>query len=62
MMSMRMQSIVLPNVKRFYEHLPVPVFGDKPEVQGLLAYTGELPKDARDVAKGFKPHIKFKKF
>jgi hypothetical protein len=49
-------------LRRFYDRLPVPGFGDTPEVQGFFAYTGELPKDARDVVKGFKPPIKFKKF
>ena len=32
------------------------------EVEGLLAYTGELPRDARDAARGFEPNIVFKRF
>jgi hypothetical protein len=51
----------MAKLRRFYERLPVPALGEKPEVQGLFAYTGELPRDARDVVKGFKPSIKFKK-
>jgi hypothetical protein len=49
-------------LRRFYDRLPVPEFGETLEVQGLFAYTGELPGDARDVVKGFKPSIKFKQF
>jgi len=47
---------------RFYSRLPVDIDDEKPEVQGLFAYTGKLPADARDAAKGFKLSIKFKKF
>lgn len=52
----------MAKLRRFYERLPVSGLDEKPEVQGLFAYTGELPRDARDVAKGFKISIKFKKF
>ena len=52
----------MAKLRRFYERLPVSDLDEKPEVQGLFAYTGELPRDARDVAKGFKISIKFKKF
>lgn len=38
-----------------------PLFG-KPDVKALLAYTGELSKEARYVAKDFKPSINFKRF
>lgn len=33
-----------------------------PEVQGMIAYTGELPKDIASLVKGSKPLVKFKKF
>ena len=46
----------------FYEKLPGSILIDKAPVQALLAYTGELPTDAKDAVKGFKPSIKFKKF
>jgi hypothetical protein len=49
-------------LRRFYKRLPVDIDDEKPEVKGLFAYTGELPRDARDVAKGFKIPIEFKKF
>lgn len=52
----------MAKLRRFYERLTVPFLGEKPKVQGLFAYTGELPRDARDVVKGFKPPIEFKKF
>jgi hypothetical protein len=52
----------MAKLRRFYESLPDSILVAKPEVQGLFAYTGELPKDAHDVVKGFKPSIKFKKF
>lgn len=52
----------MAKLRRFHARLPEDIDGDKPELQGLFAYTGELPKDARDVAKGFKIPIKFKKF
>ena len=41
----------------FYKRLPEDI-----EVEGLLAYTGELPRDARDAARGFEPTILFKRF
>jgi hypothetical protein len=47
---------------QFYEKLPVYGYDEKPEVQGLFAYTGELPRDARNAAKASKLSIKFKKF
>jgi len=49
-------------LRRFYKRLPVDIDDEKPEVKGLFAYTGELPRDARDVAKGFKIPVEFKKF
>jgi hypothetical protein len=52
----------MAKLRNFYESLPDSIISPKPEVQGLFAYTGELPRDARDVVKGFKPSIKFKKF
>ena len=52
----------MSKLRTFYNHLSIDIDGDKPKVQGLLAYTGELPADARNAAKGFKPSIKFKKF
>jgi 5-methylcytosine-specific restriction endonuclease McrA len=48
-------------VSRYYEMIADRyMFG--PHVDGLIAYTGELSKDAPVVAKGSKPTIKFKKF
>ena len=52
----------MSKLRTFYARLPVDIDGDKPKVQGLLAYTGELSSDARNAAKGFKPSIRFKKF
>jgi hypothetical protein len=52
----------MSKLRQFYEGLPDMDFSGKPEVQGLFAYTGELPIDARNAAKGFKPPIKFKEF
>ena len=52
----------MSKLREFYKRLPAYDFDDKPEVVGLFAYTGELPRDARNAAKGFKPPIKFKKF
>jgi hypothetical protein len=52
----------MSKLRTFYDRLPVDFDGDKPKVQGLLAYTGELSADARNAAKGFKPRIEFKKF
>ena len=49
-------------LRRFYKRLPVNIDDEKPEVKGLVAYTGELPRDARDVAEGFEVSIKFKRF
>jgi hypothetical protein len=46
----------------FYKRLPEDVTGEKAEVGGLLAYTGDLPRDARDAARGFEPPILFKGF
>jgi hypothetical protein len=46
-------------LRRFYERFSE--YG-KPRVQALLAYTGELPKEAEEAVKDFKPSIKFKKF
>jgi hypothetical protein len=34
----------------------------KPTIKAILAYTGELPKDAEEAVRDFKPSIKFKKF
>jgi 5-methylcytosine-specific restriction endonuclease McrA len=33
-----------------------------PKVQGLIAYTGELPEDIPELVKNYKPAIEFKKF
>jgi len=52
----------MSKLRGFYKRLPAYGFDEKPEVQGLFAYKGELPRDARNAAKGFKPPIKFKKF
>ena len=52
----------MSKLRTFYARLPVDFDGDKPKVQGLLAYTDELSADARNAAKGFKPSIKFKQF
>ncbi|MDH4299484.1 MAG: restriction endonuclease [Dehalococcoidia bacterium] len=52
----------MSKLRTFYARLPVDFDGDKPYVQGLFAYTGEVSADARNAAKGFKPSIKFKKF
>jgi hypothetical protein len=49
-------------LRRFYEGLPGDIIFGKAPVQALLAYTGELPKDAEEAVRGFKPLIKFKKF
>jgi hypothetical protein len=53
----------MAKLKTFYNRLPVDIDGDKPKVQGLLAYTGELPVDARSATKlSTKVPINFKKF
>jgi len=53
----------MAKLRKFYERLPVDIDGDKPKVQGLLAYTGELPSDARNATKlSTKVPITFKKF
>ena len=52
----------MAKLREFYKRLPVYGLDEKPEVQGLFAYIGELPRDARDAAKGFRPPIKFKEF
>jgi hypothetical protein len=52
----------MSKLRTFYDRLPVDFDGDKPKIQGLLVYTGELSADAHNAAKGFKPSIKFKKF
>ena len=49
-------------LRRFYEGLPGDMILGKAPVKALLAYTGELPKDAEEAVKDFKPSIKFKKF
>jgi hypothetical protein len=49
-------------LRRFYERLPAGMLGEKAPVQALLAYTGEVPKEAEEAVKGFKPLIEFKKF
>jgi len=49
-------------LRRFYEGLPGGMLGEKAPVKALLAYTGELPKDAGEAVEDFKPSIKFKKF
>jgi hypothetical protein len=46
----------------FYEKLTESILINKAPVIALLAYTGELPADAKDAVKGFKPLIQFKKF
>jgi hypothetical protein len=43
----------------FYQKLPEDIIINKPPVRALLAYTGELPLDAKDLVKGFKPTITF---
>jgi len=52
----------MSKLREFHKRLPAYDFGDKPEVLGLLAYTGELPRDARNAAEASKLSIKFKKF
>jgi hypothetical protein len=52
----------MSKLRTFYDRLAVDFDGDKPKVQGLLAYTGELSIDARNAVKGFTPPIKFKQF
>lgn len=49
-------------LRRFYESLPESIFVSKAPVKAILAYTGDLPKDAEEAVKDFKPSIKFKKF
>lgn len=50
----------MKKVTDFHNHLPRDPFGHKPLVKVVLAYTGEIDKDAKKVA--FKPKIEFKKF
>lgn len=52
----------MSKLRKFYKRLPVDVLDERPAVHGLFAYKGELPKDARNAAKGFRPAIKFKEF
>jgi Holliday junction resolvase len=50
----------MKKVTDFHNHLPRDPFGHKPSVKVVLAYTGEIDKDAKKVA--FRPKIEFKKF
>jgi len=47
----------MSKLRAFYKRLPEDIY-----VEGLLAYTGELPRDARDAARGFECDILFKRF
>ena len=49
-------------LRRFYESLPESLLINKAHVEAILAYTGELPKDAKEAVRDFKPAIRFKKF
>jgi len=49
-------------LNQFYERLTSDLLLGKPSVKALLAYTGELDKDACGATKVFKPSIEFKKF
>ncbi|MBA7699017.1 hypothetical protein ES703_107701 [subsurface metagenome] len=49
-------------VTDFYKRLPGGLFGEKPSVKVVLAYTGKVDSDAKAVGASFKPKIEFKKF
>jgi hypothetical protein len=49
-------------VRAFYEKISDDYTFGPPHVEGLIAYTGMLSKDAPVVVKASKPAIKFKKF
>jgi len=50
----------MKKVTDFHNHQPIDLLGQKPSVKAVLAYTGEIDKDAKKVA--FRPKIEFKKF
>ena len=52
----------MKKVQDFDKRLSVDILGDKPPVIAFIAYTGNVVKDAKDVAQNFRPKIKFKKF
>jgi hypothetical protein len=52
----------MSKLRAFYRRLPTDLAGEKAEVEGLIAYTGELPRDARDAARGFEVPISFRRF
>ena len=41
----------IKKLSNFYKGLPEDILSDKPPVKAILAYTGELPKDAKDAGK-----------
>jgi len=47
-------------VQTFYKHLPEVFLSGKPPVKAILAYTGEVDKDAKKVE--YEPKIELKKF
>jgi len=47
---------------KFYKTMADKSYFSSPKVQGLIAYTGELPKNITALARGSKPPVKFKKF
>ena len=51
----------IKKLSNFYKGLPEDILSDKPTVKAILAYTGELPKDAKDAGKASKPSIKFER-
>ena len=51
----------IKKLSNFYRGLTDDILSDKPSVKAILAYTGELPKDAKDAGKASKPSIKFER-
>jgi hypothetical protein len=49
-------------VSAFYKMISEKYFMGTPHVEGLIAHTGTLSKDAPVVVKASKPTIKYKKF
>lgn len=52
----------MKKVKVFNESLPEDLLGEKPPITAVIAHTGEVDKDAEEVAPNFRPKIEFKRF